>query len=203
MFRALWNLIKIVIFGFIALFCIVLFWPSSSDKKDSQESTPIETTQVEETKAIEPVEEKITTEPVVEETDIVEENSESSNSLSDTELTYMAASILIDSNLQQAFSKDNYEVKYDKDSITINIWNDGIVQGIVLLKAGLGEESWQSSWDSIKQSAISSCSRWTEEIIEAGIDNPTVIYNIVNDQNHDNVLLSVCNGTLIYDVLND
>ena len=193
MFKWLWTLVKAFLIGIFLMSCAAIFLLSGGDEQEEQEVKSIESVQVEEITDPEPVIQETSSE------ESLEKKTEPENNDIEPEIIYKLTSVLMSPNLDDIFGKDNYEIKYDNEGITLNIWNEGTVDGVVLIINGLGNEHLQQSWDIIKSSVISSCSTWTQEIEKAGVKNPIVMFNVINDRNHDNVLLSVMNGVVIYD----
>ena len=67
------------------------------------------------------------------------------------------------------------------------------------MSVGLDEN--YEDWVSVKDNFCSLCDTLYESAVDLGMDDPTVFVHILNDQNYDNILLSVMNGVVIYDVM--
>lgn len=187
------TLIGIGVIALILFSCGTLLFGGGKEN-DEQKSSSAESVKVEE---------QVKTETATQEASSIEPTkeqvSDNQGKNTDPEIAYMAAKILIGSSLDESIGSDNYTINYDKDGITVNAWLDGITQGAVLLKSGLGSDELQQSWDNMKSSTMNACSKWVDGLKESGVENPVVVYNVVNDVNHDNILLSVLNGVVIYD----
>ena len=106
--------------------------------------------------------------------------------------------------LVESFSKENfenYDISCEDDTITVNVWQDGIAAGAMLATAGNQEA--KSAWDSLVENTQGYCESTSELVDSLGLDDVFVVVNILNDQNTENVLLSILEGTVIYDVTND
>lgn len=96
---------------------------------------------------------------------------------------------------------ENYSMDYDENGVTINVWYDGIALEVTMAAAGYDEyqEEWMEVVDAMKKQTES----FAGVFEAAGIDDMPVMFNILNDQNKDNTLLSVLNGVVIYDAVQD
>lgn len=106
---------------------------------------------------------------------------------------------LIELSIKQGF--DNYTVDTQDDTIVVNVWQDGIAMGAA--SAQYGDSSAQSAWETMKDSAVEMSNSFKELARTAGRDDITVVMNVINDQNQDNTLLTVIDGAVTYDCLDD
>ena len=127
------------------------------------------------------------------------EANEGSSESSNLNLSMDEVGPLVEAVVSQNF--DNYDVDYDDSGITINIWEDGIAAGATM--AAYGDETMQESWNELSDNMEGLCSSVSDSIEAFGIEGIPVMINVVNDANHDNVLLSVLNGVVIYDAVQD
>lgn len=106
---------------------------------------------------------------------------------------------LIESVLKEHYN--NYTISHEDRIITINIWEDGIAVGALLASQGNEEckESWDEMVENVKVFSDSVC----EFVDSLGLDDVTVVINLLNDSNTENVLLTVMEGIVIYDSVND
>lgn len=95
---------------------------------------------------------------------------------------------------------DNCNVTYDDESITLNLWVDGLADAAAAV-ALLGEGADNPNWVNMKNQFIKLSQSMQNLGSQLGRDDVSVIVQILNDQNRDNVLLSFYNGTVIYDCL--
>ncbi len=95
---------------------------------------------------------------------------------------------------------ENYTLEVDDTSTTVNIWGDGIAAGAAL--AASGDSTTLSTWNAMLDS-LSEMSKNISAIpttLELD-DNYYCCINVLNDLNKDNVLVSIVNGIVIYDVV--
>lgn len=90
------------------------------------------------------------------------------------------------------------EVLYDDTSITINVWIDGVADGLTTIQAGGLDKG---SWEDAKSGMIELAKACRELIDTAGRTDVILTVNVLNDQNLDNMLLSIENTSVLYDVL--
>lgn len=139
-----------------------------------------------------------TTPSTISTTEEVPETSEATTSdSSETTLTidiYTAAA-LIESFIKDNF--ENYDVSCEENAITVNLWMDGLANNAMLAASGNAEA--QESWNSVVEGTQSYSTTTSETVDSLGLDDVVVVVNILNDQNTENVLLSVINGVVIYD----
>lgn len=94
---------------------------------------------------------------------------------------------------------DDASVTYDEDTdcyyVTIN--QAGIAEAIYLIQQGINPKS---DWTNVKTSMVSLCNSTQKSVKEAGYSS-SVTYSILNNQNTSKQLLVICNGVVIYDVL--
>ncbi len=94
---------------------------------------------------------------------------------------------------------DDASVTYDEDTdcyyVTIN--QAGIAEGVYFIQQGINPKS---DWTNVKTSMVSLCNSTQKSVKEAGYSS-SVTYSILNNQNTSKQLLVICNGVVIYDVL--
>ncbi len=98
-----------------------------------------------------------------------------------------------DSVLSENFA-DCYEISCEDDVININIWQDGVAANAILASAG--NTSSANAWEIIKSASQSISSSVYKKVDGT---NAHVVVNILNNQNHDNTLLTYMDGSLAYD----
>lgn len=95
---------------------------------------------------------------------------------------------------------DYYTLDGDESSIELSVATDGIAEAVYeAMSVGLDEN--YEDWVSVKDNFCSLCDTLYESAVDLGMDDPTVFVHILNDQNYDNILLSVMNGVVVYDVM--
>lgn len=90
----------------------------------------------------------------------------------------------------------NYTLNHDDTSITVGVWRAGVADGAVY--AQQGDQSCLSAWRTMVTAIQNMSSTMTGSLRAAGFEDMKVTVNVVNDQNHDNVLLTVTDGTVTY-----
>lgn len=108
--------------------------------------------------------------------------------------------VLVALDVFLANSYDYHEIEGDETEITINVASDGLAEAVTLAKIEGCDETYQP-WVDAKKSMISACNSTGEFVKESGFENTTIFFNLLNDQNHDNVLLMIMNGAVVYDVM--
>ena len=83
---------------------------------------------------------------------------------------------------------------YSTKTIQVNVGMDGVAQDMVLVKAtGINMDAYYSLEDTI----TNTCKTMHDTF------GYHIVYNIVNDANTDNILVSVLDGSVIYSVMNE
>lgn len=111
---------------------------------------------------------------------------------------------LIESVLIQSFGEDNYNITCDRDNkiIYLNVWYDGIIAELTAIKLSGGDAT-DEDWMLMKKSIVNNAKSVCNFMAECGYEDYNLSFNVLNDMNHDNILLSVVNSTIIYDVLEE
>ena len=128
--------------------------------------------------------------PPVKEESVVETQSMSKEA-------FTTASELI---LAKAYGENNYYTEWNNDTYTVNVWTEGLSEGIVYAK--LGNEELLNTWNITLVDSICSLSTTIKEAALTNGLNIDVKINVLNDANLDNTLLTVLNGEVLYNVLN-
>lgn len=96
--------------------------------------------------------------------------------------------------LSKSFGK-NYTISRKDSLVTINVWQDGVAMGAAGVEAGLlDKKEWTTMTKSVQKVAESMYSAYEPYGV-------SVNFNVLNDTNKDNILLSYLNGVKVYDVL--
>lgn len=185
--KVLGIIVLVIVILFVALFIYEFVKVSKQDKP-------------EETK----VEETVATPEPEEEAEEVEEAAEEAAKEAEEEnkLTVEDIVAIYKLSLGQNFNDDGqgYEVKQDGDIIQINVWGEGVSEGAVLAKAN---SEAKASWDGMVENFKSSSKSFQSVLDENGHSDVTAMVNVVNDKNHDRIILIVSNGVVLYDAVND
>lgn len=109
------------------------------------------------------------------------------------------AVLLVESTLAKNF--DNLKVYHEDGVIYVNIWEDGITAAALV--AMEGDPDYLRSWDELVDSQIRLSESVYGLVQSLGLTEISVAINVLNDTNTDNVLLTVFNGVVFYDAVND
>lgn len=103
---------------------------------------------------------------------------------------------IIESALATGFG-DTYSVSLNDAVYTVNTWQDGLATLTVLAQSGNSEAI--TTWNQITQSTVDASESLQKLLENNGLGDHSVVVNIVNDANKENVLLTVIYGAVIYD----
>lgn len=125
---------------------------------------------------------------------------ETSDSTDNSDMKFFAA--IVEYAASQSYAEDKYKVDYDDSGITLSVWGDNLAMGATL--ASSGDENAKAEWESsVVEPFVEMNKQIVEQAKQNGLDDAIIMTNIINDLNQDNTLLSVLNGTVIYDCVND
>lgn len=110
-----------------------------------------------------------------------------------------AAMAILRVTLADNFGKDSYTLEYDDKSVTINVWQDGIAEGSVY--AAAGDSTAKAAWEFMIEGQKLLCNSVVEQIQAAGAQDYHVMINVLNDLDHSRTLLSILDGTVVYDTV--
>lgn len=105
--------------------------------------------------------------------------------------------------LESALEKygDNYSITETDGIIMIGVWGDGIIAEALIAKNG--DADLLATWDEMVASLVSEQKQLQGVANAAGYNNVPIVLTLVNDMNHDSVLLTIASGTVMYDFVND
>ena len=92
---------------------------------------------------------------------------------------------------------DDYSVSLDGMVYTVNAWQDGLAVLTVLAQSGNAEAV--ASWEKIAQTTADASEKLQKLLKDNGLEDHSVVVNIVNDANKENVLLTAMYGVVTYD----
>lgn len=107
---------------------------------------------------------------------------------------------IVDLTMEQNFANYNYNTSWNGDTLVMNTWGDGIAEGAIY--AVMGNAECVEAWGNLVDNSTSLCKTTYDSAIEHGL-NVHVEYNILNNTNTDNVLLSIKDGAVTYNVVTD
>lgn len=165
-----------VLASIVGLFILIMLIPTNDD---TETNTP-------------PVKEES---PTKEESPAKEESVVETQTMSKEEFTSMNEQMLT-----EAYG-DNYYTEWNDNTYTVNIWTEGLSEATAFTKLS-GDEELLNGWNIGVVDTTCSLSTALKESASANGLNIDVNVNVLNDTNLDNVLLTVLNGDVLYDVLN-
>ena len=123
------------------------------------------------------------------------EKAEAEKKAKEEEDAFNVAINLIEKTCQNnGFTYINVTGDYSTKTIHVNVGMDGVAQDMVLVKAtGINMDAYYSLEDTV----TNTCKTMHDTF------GYHIAYNIVNDANPDNVLLSVLDGSVIYSYMNE
>lgn len=116
----------------------------------------------------------------------------------DPSISLDALCVTIKSVLDENYS--GIDVTHDGESITVNLWVDGLCMELTLAQQS-GNSSYKETWETAKTNTVSLAKSICDLVDTSGYTDVYVTLNILNDLNHDNVLLSIFEGIVIFDVM--
>lgn len=96
---------------------------------------------------------------------------------------------------------ENYNISHDGNIITIGVWEQGVVDVIDVIAGGRIE--YKPRWDTLVTSYISTNNSFCKLVKDMGIEDVSIVLNLLNDYDRVNILLSVVDGAVVYDCLAD
>lgn len=174
---------------------VILLLGSCSGGSD----TPAETTPATQSAVAETTAETAETTMEAVETTAVVETVAATEAVEVDSATLDAAVSLIKTAVGDNFK--NFEIYHENNIITINIWEDGIAFGASLVASGNVENA--KAWDDLVENQKEFCKSICDFVDTLGLDDVMVMVNVLNDGNRDNVLLSVAEGVVVYNCVND
>ena len=123
------------------------------------------------------------------------EKAEAEKKAKEEEDAFNATVNLIEKTCQDnGFTYINVTGDYSTKTIHVNVGMDGVAQDMVLVKAtGINMDAYYSLEDTV----INTCKTMHDTF------GYHIAYNVVNDVNPDNVMLSVLDGSVIYSYMNE
>lgn len=88
------------------------------------------------------------------------------------------------------------EISVDRTSYTVNVWQDGLAKTATLAKSG--DEEAKREWDKIVYATMKASDSLQEILTLSGYGDCMVQVQVLNDENHDNTLLTTCLGMATY-----
>lgn len=186
------KVLKIVGIVLLVLIVIGMFGNKKTEEPTKAVETAVEATAEVKTEA--PTEEAEQIEEAIE--DATEEAEEEYQLSVDDIITIYKIS------LEQNFTDDGqgYDVIRQDDTILINLWSEGITGEALQAKTN---DKYKSDWNYMVDNIKDSSESFQSVLDENGYSDMTSAISVVNDVNHDRVLLLVVNGVVLYDAVNE
>ena len=105
---------------------------------------------------------------------------------------------LIDIQLSDQYA-GNYTLDMDDESVTVCVWADGAAKEVN--EAIKGVQRYKDDWIGAKNGIMITCDKVSDILSENGYDDFPVVVNFLNDQNKENTFLTVINGEIFYDIM--
>ena len=99
-----------------------------------------------------------------------------------------------------ANSYSYYNISGDETGFIINVSGEGLGQALRLTKQSQNTDLLKT-WEETKQTFVYVYGNVKDFLKTSGMEKPVLMMNIVNDQNHDDIVLSVYEGQVIYDAI--
>lgn len=91
---------------------------------------------------------------------------------------------------------DNCEISVEGYVYTVSVWQDGLAQTAMLAQAG--DQDAAEAWDEIMYSTMKASESLQELLTTSGYGDYMAQIQVLNDQNHENTLLTVFLGLVSY-----
>ncbi len=96
---------------------------------------------------------------------------------------------------------DGYTLDYDEQSITVNAWRKSITETVNRLQSE-GAKADNESWVWLKNNTKNTPDYMYDCIKNStGHEDMVLTFNVLDDENHDRILLTIINTDIVYDIL--
>lgn len=110
---------------------------------------------------------------------------------------------LIETTLKENYEEHGgYEITHDDASVTVNVWIDGLAAEVIAAQQS-ESEALKATWETAKENTVAFAKSIREFMDTMGQSGAALTLNVLNDANHDNMLLGILEGVVIYDVMED
>lgn len=89
-----------------------------------------------------------------------------------------------------------HEVRWDGDTLVINLWHEYAALGTLMASAGFGQVS--DAWNTARSGFVELSATIAKTAKDNGFEGHAIV-NLLDINNHDACLLSVCDGVVVYD----
>lgn len=95
---------------------------------------------------------------------------------------------------------DYYDIIADESGATISIATNGFAEVMETAKAYGYDENYES-WSNVRTSIIDMCNVFSDYAVTFGLDNYPITVAVLDDRNHDIVMLNIKSGEISYDYM--
>lgn len=107
--------------------------------------------------------------------------------------TFSTTKALLEKILEQNYY---YKLEGNESGFVIHISEEGIANACVSLMYGLND---RESWNSYVNSTIDYANSISDFLITCGIENPNLLFIVLDDLKFNSTILAIYNGNVIYD----
>lgn len=105
-----------------------------------------------------------------------------------------------DSALAQTFGEvGEYSISQQQNIIIINVWSEGITADALKAKE---DDRCKEAWDGMVEKFLNAQASLQRKLDDNGHSDIVAMLNIVNDTNHDRMILVVAKHQVLYDAVN-
>ena len=184
------TLLALVVF--FVMFCAGIAMPTDSTSVESDSPNTSNKETVQET-------EQVSDSELQEEADIQEESNGDEETVDEAVDPALIKSFL---ETMLADSFDYSLVEGDETGFTISVAINGLTAEVYTAKTAGYDENY-GPWVDAKNSMLEAYNATYELLITMGMENPSLMMIVLNDTNHDNYLLAMYAGSIVYDVMAD
>ena len=89
-----------------------------------------------------------------------------------------------------------HETRWDGDTLVINLWHEYAALGALMASAGFGQVS--DAWNTARRGFVELSATLAKTAKDNGFEGHAIV-NLLDINDHDACLLSVCDGVVVYD----
>lgn len=108
------------------------------------------------------------------------------------------AKTILGAMLSESYSY--HSISGDETGFVINVSAEGLGQALYLTKQSQNADLLKT-WEATKQTFVYLYGNVQDFLKTSGMEKPILMMNVLNDQNHDDIVLSVYENVVIYDAI--
>lgn len=93
---------------------------------------------------------------------------------------------------------DGHEIYYEDGILVINLWSNGTAEAVSYVQAGL---IGMDVWEQVRSSMVYMASSSRTLVDTIGRDDVDIMTNLLNDLDHELVIISLLNDKIVYDAV--